>query len=286
MGWLWASPSAKGENASSQQPLSSSQQSTPHNSENTTTTTTNSNQPTETPAAASSSSSSSTTSYNPYTDPELVRFMSQLNTELRSTSPPSSNPSSSTTSSWFSSTPDPPPAPLDPLTESLLPRKMSCQQSFDQAFYCNSLGGQWMSVYRTGTGRSCSEYWSEFWFCMRARSMRGEARAATVRDYYRRREVARYGPGRPSSTDVWEPRTERLAPGEAFSQPYVVPEVDDEEWRRLEIRRRRMVREYLDREAQQEQEEREQKRAARATRLKARQEAAAAAAATATTEPK
>ncbi|KAI1639418.1 hypothetical protein F4809DRAFT_596098 [Biscogniauxia mediterranea] len=212
--------------------------------------------------------------------------MSQLNTELRSTSPSSTSPSTSqSSSSWFSSAPDPAgaPGPLDPLSESLLPRKMSCQQSFDQAFYCNSFGGQWMSVYRTGAARSCSEYWSEFWFCMRARSMRGEARANTVRDYYRRREVARYGPGRPSSTDVWEPRTERLPPGEAFSQPYVAPEVDDEEWRRLEIQRRRMVREYLDREAQQEKEEREKKRAARAARIKAKQEAAAAAA---TAEPK
>ncbi|KAI1493014.1 hypothetical protein F5X96DRAFT_296263 [Biscogniauxia mediterranea] len=285
MGWLWASPSAKGENtsSSSSQQLPS-QQSTPNNSENTT----NNDKPTESPSSSSSSSSSSTP-YNPYADPELVRFMTQLNTELRSSTSPStpSSSSPSSSSSWFSSPPDPAPAPLDPLSESLLPRKMSCQQSFDQAFYCNSFGGQWMSVYRTGAARSCSEYWSEFWFCMRARSMRaGEARDNTVRDYYRRRELARYGPGRPSSTDVWEPRTERLAPGEAFSQPYVAPEVDDEEWRRLEIQRRRMVREYLDREAQQEQEEREKKRAARAARIKAKQEAAAAAAAAATAEPK
>ncbi|KAI5926083.1 hypothetical protein F4810DRAFT_708161 [Camillea tinctor] len=279
MGWLWSSPPTKGDSASSSSSSSQSQLSqhpTPNRSENNTTSTNNNSktQPAEPPAAATTASSPSS-SYDPYTDPELVKFMTELSSEIRSSNAsPSTSPSSP---SWFTSAPDPAPAPLDPLTESLLPRKMSCQQSFDQAFYCNSFGGQWMSVYRSGSARSCSEYWSEFWFCMRARSMSGELRANTVRDYYRRREVARYGPGKPNSTDIWEPRTERLPPGEAFSQPYVMPDVDDEEWRRIEIQRRRIVRDYLDREAQDEREEKERRRAAIAAKIKARKEAAAAA---------
>lgn len=127
---------------------------------------------------------------------------------------------------------------------------MSCRQAFDAAFHCNSLGGQWLSVYREGGVRSCSEKWDDFWFCMRTRAYApGSAKDDAVRDHYRRKELARYhGPGKPSSLDVWEPRTELLPPGSAFAHPYVRPDVGDEEWRRREIEHWRAVRQALEAE--------------------------------------
>lgn len=123
---------------------------------------------------------------------------------------------------------------------------MSCRQAFDAAFHCNSLGGQWLSVYREGGVRSCSEHWDDFWFCMRARAYSSPAKEDAIRDRYRRKELARYhAPGKPSSADVWEPRTELLPPGSAFANPYVKPDVSDEEWRRREMEHWRAVREML-----------------------------------------
>ncbi|KAI1499807.1 hypothetical protein F5X99DRAFT_388656 [Biscogniauxia marginata] len=186
----------------------------------------------QTPSSSSSSSSSS--------------WSSLFNPSSPSTAVSSSLTTSSSQSQSESQSPSPP--PLDPLAESLLPTSMSCRQSFDLAFHCNSLGGQWASVYRSGAVRSCSHHWDDFWFCMRARAYSGRVKEDAVRDYYRRKEVAKYGPGRPSSTDVWEARTERLEPGAAFAEPYDMPDVSDEEWRRLEIERRRQIRDMLDRD--------------------------------------
>lgn len=45
---------------------------------------------------------------------------------------------------------------------------------------------------------------------MQARQQRAERRAVVVSDWYRRRDEERYAPGKPSSEDVWEPRTEKL----------------------------------------------------------------------------
>ncbi|KAI1293357.1 hypothetical protein F5Y03DRAFT_374024 [Xylaria venustula] len=138
---------------------------------------------------------------------------------------------------------------------------MSCRQAFDHAFHCNSLGGQWMSVYRSGTMRSCSEQWDDFWFCMRTRAYSGTMREEAIRDYYRQKELAKYGPGKPNSTDVWEPRTEKLPPDTAFQGPrYVKPDISDEEWRRLEIERRRTIQRRL-REEEEEEEERRRRTA-------------------------
>jgi len=90
------------------------------------------------------------------------------------------------------------------------PITMSCSTAFDQAFYCQSLGGQFINMYRYGGVRDCSETWSRFWFCMKQRQYGAERRAELVQDYYRRRDEERYGRGKPSSEDVWEPRTEKL----------------------------------------------------------------------------
>lgn len=85
---------------------------------------------------------------------------------------------------------------------------MSCRQAFDDAFYCQSLGGQFINVYRYGTLRNCSEHWSQFWFCTRTRSRSEEVKRSEIRDFYRKKE-ARYV-GQPSSEDVWEERTTKV----------------------------------------------------------------------------
>jgi hypothetical protein len=122
---------------------------------------------------------------------------------------------------------------------------MSCREAFDAAFYCQSLGGQWNAVYREGEVRSCSAHWEDFWFCMRTRTNSGPSKAAAIREYYRGKELAKYGPGKPSSTDVWEARTEKVPVGSTFNEPLQSPDISDEEWRVLEIQRRRAVQQSM-----------------------------------------
>lgn len=95
---------------------------------------------------------------------------------------------------------------LDITPEALYPRSMSCRQAFDQAFYCQSLGGKFNDIYRFGSLHSCSEQWGAFWFCMRVRGYKDEDKEKVVSEYYKDREERRkkeYG----SSEDVWEIRT-------------------------------------------------------------------------------
>lgn len=109
---------------------------------------------------------------------------------------------------------------LSPLAESLLPTQMNCEQAFNLAYYCQSLGGQFTAVYRYGGMRSCSENWNDFWFCMRVKSYpAGEVKENMIREHYRNKELAKYGPGKPSSEDVWKERRTRVTPGEALSTP-------------------------------------------------------------------
>ncbi|OJD40389.1 uncharacterized protein BKCO1_100072 [Diplodia corticola] len=103
--------------------------------------------------------------------------------------------------------------PADP-TLSTFPTTMSCRQAFDGAFYCQSLGGQALNIYRYGEMRSCSENWSDFWFCMRTRSYGAPEKARVVSERYRQKE-AKYHSG-PSSEDVWEERK----PGEELRNPF------------------------------------------------------------------
>ncbi|KAK7948351.1 uncharacterized protein PG986_009237 [Apiospora aurea] len=143
------------------------------------------------------------------------------------------------------------PPPLDPLSESLLPTTMSCRQAFDAAFYCQGVGSQFHSIYRAGTVRTCSEHWDDFWFCMRNRAASGPRKEENIRDHYRRREWNKYGPGRPSSANVWESRDEKVPYDSAFREPYEDPTISDEEWRVKEIENRRAVQEALEKDAQQ-----------------------------------
>ncbi|TQW00567.1 Protein of unknown function DUF3128 [Cordyceps javanica] len=134
----------------------------------------------------------------------------------------------------------------DPLSESLLPTDMSCRQAFDAAWGCNSVGGQWNAVYRYGEMRSCSEKWDDFWFCMRHRASSGPVKEEIIRAHYRNKEHAKYyAPGRVSSEDVWEARTRKVDPDTTFAQSIDVPDMGDEEWRRMESERRQKIRDGL-----------------------------------------
>ncbi|RDW74981.1 hypothetical protein BP6252_06123 [Coleophoma cylindrospora] len=144
------------------------------------------------------------------------------------------------------------------LSESLLPRTMSCREAFDAAFYCQSLGGQFNNLYRYGTVRSCSENWNDFWFCMRVRTRGDEEKESLIKDHYRERERRRYGrgdgavrveDGRPlrqnedgavprSSEDIWKSREQKMEWGEAFSTPHPVWTGSDAEWQMMERARR------------------------------------------------
>ncbi|KAI5286592.1 hypothetical protein KEM52_001936, partial [Ascosphaera acerosa] len=97
-------------------------------------------------------------------------------------------------------------SPRDISEYALYPREMSCRSAFDYAFFCQSFGGQFVNVYRYGSLRSCSERWSDFWYCMRTNQLPEAERKAAIADHYRRKAV-KYKTG-PSSQDVWEMRTE------------------------------------------------------------------------------
>ncbi|KAJ9198537.1 hypothetical protein DTO027B5_3495 [Paecilomyces variotii] len=90
--------------------------------------------------------------------------------------------------------------------ESLYPDEMDCRSAFDYAFFCQSFGGQFVSVYRYGEMRSCSEHWNNFWLCMKARSLPDESRRRMIREHNKKKAI-KYKTG-PSSEDVWEIRTE------------------------------------------------------------------------------
>lgn len=114
------------------------------------------------------------------------------------------------------------------------------------AFYCQSFGGQWNAIYRYGEMRSCGELWDDFFFCMRQQGTPpGEVKENMVREHYRRKELAKYGPGRPSSEDVWRERKERVAPGEAFAGAAEPPRVSDAEYQKWEMERTERIRKGL-----------------------------------------
>ena len=98
---------------------------------------------------------------------------------------------------------------LDITPEALYPRSMSCRQAFDQAFYCQSLGGKFNDIYRYGHLNSCSEQWGAFWFCMRVRQYADKDKQEVIKEFYKDRDAKRqqqFG----SSEDIWEIRTKGL----------------------------------------------------------------------------
>ncbi|KAM0455918.1 hypothetical protein ACHAPV_003013 [Trichoderma viride] len=233
MGWLWTSSPPK---PPTDQPSSPPSPTSPL------------------PPASSSSIPSSSQAPNEPVDPEIQKLIDLFNKSddtPKSSSSTSSNQPPSALTSWlssrFSSAPEALPVPpLDPVSESLLPTEMSCRQAFDQAWSCNSLGGQWNAVYRQGEMRSCSHLWDDFWFCMRTKSFTGTIKENAVREHYRRKEYEKYyAPGTHSSEEIWEAREHKAAPGTAFSEAIEIAQVDDDEWRRLEDERRKKIRQDL-----------------------------------------
>ncbi|KAM4060015.1 hypothetical protein HRG_002366 [Hirsutella rhossiliensis] len=235
MGWLWASPSptapTQPQSLPKPDPAQNAAPNEPVDPEiqkffdlfKTDADNTSSNEPPPTPASRQDSDSDSTSSSSPST---IASWLS-LKAAPKSATPPAPAP------------------PRDALAESLLPTEMSCRQAFDLAWACNSMGGQFNSVYRYGSMRSCSEHWDDFWFCMRTKSYTGELKESMIRQHYRNKEYAKYGPQKPSSEDIWESRTQKVSPGTAFSERIDEPEVGDDEWRRREARRRREIRQGL-----------------------------------------
>ncbi|EME47411.1 hypothetical protein DOTSEDRAFT_85904 [Dothistroma septosporum NZE10] len=111
---------------------------------------------------------------------------------------------------------------LDISPDAIYPRTMSCRQQFDQAFYCQSLGGKFNDIYRYGHLKSCSEQWGAFWFCMRTRTLPEREKEEAVKEFYRNRDEKRrddFG----SSEDVW--RIREIAVKKAFWRD---PHADDE----------------------------------------------------------
>lgn len=95
---------------------------------------------------------------------------------------------------------------LDISPDAIYPRTMSCRQQFDQAFYCQSLGGKFNDIYRYGHLRSCSEHWAAWRFCMRMRTIGEKDKGERIKEFYKERhEKQKEEKG--SSEDVWELRT-------------------------------------------------------------------------------
>ena len=81
----------------------------------------------------------------------------------------SSSPSSS--ASFEPSSPASPsiPTKATPPEEEALKESLNCLRAFDELFYCYSLGGQFLNVYRYGQYRDCGEKTDDWLLCLRAK---------------------------------------------------------------------------------------------------------------------
>lgn len=144
-------------------------------------------------------------------DKELEAFLNSLSTEPASSQ---TTPAANATRAKAQTQPEErtkhdrllPDGSLNISPMALYPRTMSCRQAFDQAFYCQSLGGKFNDIYRFGKLQSCSEQWGAFWFCMRTKSLSQDEKERQIRDYYAAREE-RMKTDKGNSEDVWEIRT-------------------------------------------------------------------------------
>lgn len=117
-----------------------------------------------------------------------------------------------------------------------LPSTVSCRTIFDNAFHCQSLGGQWNSVYRHGTLRDCSPLWYDFWWCMRTNrgSMTEEERVRQVKKRYEEKERRLRGGN--NSEEVWEER--KVMVGRVWEERYVDEEGEGEVEAQAQAKRR------------------------------------------------
>jgi len=197
MSWLWSS--SKSVNGSSKDPSDASHPTT---------------QPVPSNAPADSTPRTPIPlSREQQADKELESFLVSLESSTYSTD--SNGQDHDRISSQFSSssttTSSNPPAspgrdPNDISPRSLYPRTMSCRQAFDQAFYCQSLGGKFNDIYRFGHLQSCSENWEAFWFCMRTKQYPDHEKQVKIAEYYEAREQRKMAE-KGSSEAVWGLRT-------------------------------------------------------------------------------
>lgn len=135
-------------------------------------------------------------------DAEFAEFLKSIQDEL-----PSQAPASILSKNRLQTTvPESTPTSTAINPANLHPTTMSCRSAFDLAFYCQSLGGQFNSIYRQGSLRNCSQLWGDFWFCIRTNRswMDEKQRKERLMEHYRKRE-RKYVDG-PSSEDVWKAR--------------------------------------------------------------------------------
>ncbi|KAF1991839.1 hypothetical protein K402DRAFT_388383 [Aulographum hederae CBS 113979] len=76
---------------------------------------------------------------------------------------------------------------------SLYPTELSCQSLFDAFMHCRSPAGHLGHLYRYGGLNPCEDKWSDFWSCMRTRHLSGREKEEYVRNFYRQKDVKKYG---------------------------------------------------------------------------------------------
>ncbi|KKZ64603.1 hypothetical protein EMCG_09499 [[Emmonsia] crescens] len=209
MGWWWSSAPSQGEASSHTQTPRTTPSQSPHNHTEAPEPTLPAHlKPISRDELAEAELQSFLKSFQDKNHTSQSTHPSPSSSQSPSTQPPASQPT--TTQPTLPPSPtlnnDSTENPANISPETLYPTTMSCRSAFDYAFFCQSFGGQWVNVYRYGELRSCSEHWSDFWFCMRTRSYSEEEKAKMVSDRYRKKAV-KYKTG-PSSEDVWDVRTE------------------------------------------------------------------------------
>ncbi|KAL4801464.1 hypothetical protein BDV18DRAFT_149266 [Aspergillus unguis] len=135
-------------------------------------------------------------------DAEFAQLWTSVKNDINQSEKPQESPAVS----QQPPTPDIASAPSSIAPESLYPDTMSCRAAFDYAFFCQSIGGQWVNVYRYGEMRSCSQHWEDFWLCMRTRTSSDHVRRQAIREHNRKKAI-KWKSG-PSSEDVWDVRME------------------------------------------------------------------------------
>ncbi|TKA74880.1 hypothetical protein B0A55_05031 [Friedmanniomyces simplex] len=149
-------------------------------------------------------------------DRDLEAFLNSFEPTTASSPTTTTTTTEPTSSETEPDQPHPPPTRLHPdgtlniHPTALHPTTMSCRQAFDQAFYCQSLGGKFNDLYRFGHLRDCGEQWGAFWFCMRTRTLPARDKEGMLRGFYAERDRERRRRRGGDSEDVWELRTEAV----------------------------------------------------------------------------
>ncbi|KAL4868232.1 hypothetical protein BDV12DRAFT_105388 [Aspergillus spectabilis] len=162
-------------------------------------------------------------------DAEFTKLWADLQSDI-SQSPAESQKHTPTSTQIPATALKSPPASIAP--DSLYPDTMSCRSAFDYAFFCQSIGGQFVNVYRYGELRSCSEHWENFWLCMKTRTQGDQEKKRVIRDHYRKKAI-KYKTG-PSSEDVWEVRMDPIR--NAFQGDFAALEREMKEEEDAELR--------------------------------------------------